>query len=214
MPKDTTYRLLVDNNDPQTKRKLRRYQITWNPAFTSSTSRAYIIGEDTNEQKLSPSFAGVQELVDLGLTNSLILPLNTNIALAQNYSPSIKNKIVKYETLGGNSISTFGEAIRTIALRIRLIKLSGHWEVYYKALEAISYLSANQSRYYGALYLASHDSFGDTIRQDTNSFRYKVTVESLNFDFKSDSNTTVTADLSLIVNRDLSRSSRRNWGRL
>jgi hypothetical protein len=200
-------------------RTMRKYQLAWNPSFFGERSSVYVLGEDirfANGGFLigNPSAffnPNVQSLIDLGVNNGLILPLNTNIALAQEYSPSIKNKVVTYETVGGNSITTFGEAIRQIGLRIRIIRLSETWQVYYKGLEAISHLSGNQSRYYGGLYLTGYDSFGN---DDTRvSYRYKVTIMSLDFNFKSDSNTTLTADLKMVVNQELSKS-RGKWGQL
>lgn len=211
MPQDTAFKLL--ENDPNRNKTLRRYQLSWNPSFVGRNSKAYIIGEDTDVSALDPNVASVQDIVNLGLTNTLIIPLNTNIALAQDYTPKIKNKIVPYETIGGNSITTFGEAIRQLDMRIRIIKLSGHWEIYYKALEALSKLSSDQSRYYGSLYLAGYDSFRDT-RKSNVSYRYKVVVSSLTFNFKSDTNTTVTADLSFLILRDITNSSRKVWGNL
>lgn len=200
-------------------RVLKRYQLSWNPSFYSNqSSSVYVIGEDKNYafngRDVSTNFnftPSSQDMIDLAITRGLILPLNTNIAIAQEYAPSIKNKVVTYETIGGNSITTFGEAIRTIGLRIRIIKLSEMWEVYYKGIEALSYLSANQSSYYGGLYLTGYDSFDD--KNSVISYKYKVTVANLEFGFKSDTNTTITADLKLIVNNDLTRS-RRRWGQL
>lgn len=207
--------------DTQEKRKaITRYQLTWRPAFYSSSSSSYTLGEDIrlsdvspsvqSPNEINPSITNVQDIVDLAITNEIILPLNTNIALAQEYAPSIKNKVVTYETIGGNSITSFGQAIRTLALRIRIIKLSQNWEIYYKGLEALTYLSANQSRYYGSVYLTSYDSFSDNNYEI--SSRYKVTISSLDFSFRSDTNTTVSADLQMFVNQDFSNNIRRNWG--
>lgn len=207
-------------------RVLRKYQLSWNPAFVENgSSSVYILGEDVRfssnptgaSGSRSPSefknVGNVQDIINLGLRSGLILPLNTNIALAQEYAPSIKNKIVTYETVGGNSITTFGEAIKVIGLRIRIIRLGEAWQVYYKGLEAISYLSSNQSRYYGGLYLTGFDSFGKDNKGLSVSYRYKVTIQSLDFNFKSDSTTTLTADLKMFVNQDLTRK-RQNWGQL
>lgn len=207
-------------------RVLRKYQLSWNPSFVDpGSSSVYVLGEDVKFSSNATGASGtsqgseirnvgnVQDIINLGLRNGLVLPLNTNIALAQEYAPSIKNKVVTYETVGGNSITTFGEAIRTIGLRIRIIKLSDAWRVYYKGLEALSYLSANQSKYYGGLYLTGFDSFSGDNRGLSVSHRYKVTVQSLDFNFKSDSTTTLTADLKLFVNQDLTRK-RQNWGQL
>jgi hypothetical protein len=209
----------------QPSRILRKYQLSWNPTFINpGTSSVYVFGESLKLTSNSTGASGtsaassylyvnnLQDIINLGITNGLVLPLNTNLALAQEYAPSIKNKIVTYETIGGNSITTFGEAIKTIGLRIRIIRLGLEWEIYYKGLEAISYLSGNQSRYYGGLYLTGFDSFSG----DSNlavSYRYKVTISSLDFNFKSDSTTTVTADLKMFVNQDLT-TSRQVWGQL
>ena len=203
------------------KKLLRRYQLSWNPSFYSeSNSKVYILGENLifgnggNESADDVvSTYNLQEIIDKGAYNGIVLPLNTNIALAQEYAPSIKNKVVQYETVGGNSITTFGEAIRVLGMRIRIIKLSDAWQSYYKGLEALSYLSSNQARYYGSLYLTGYDSFSDKPNSSTISYRYRVTISTLDFNFKSDSNTTVTADLKMFVNQDLSKF-RRDWGNL
>lgn len=207
-------------------RVLRKYQLSWNPSFTSpGSSSVFILGEDVRFSSGATGASGeaqsrdirnvgnVQDIINLGVRNGLVLPLNTNIALAQEYAPSIKNKIVAYETVGGNSITTFGEAIRNIGLRIRIIRLGTAWQVYYKGLEALSYLSGNQSRYYGGLYLTGFDSFPGDNRGVSVSYRYKVTIQSLDFNFKSDTTTTVTADLKMVVNQDLTKK-RQNWGQL
>jgi hypothetical protein len=209
-----------------TSRVLKKYQLSWNPSFISpESSSVYILGENLRFNSVSTGASGssqglpttsvgnVQDIINLGLKNGLVLPLNTNIALAQEYAPSIKNKVVTYETVGGNSITTFGEAIRTIGLRIRIIRLSNAWEIYYKGLEALSYLSANQSRYYGGLYLTGFDSFAGDLKGLWVNSRYKVTISNLDFNFKSDSTTTLTADLKMFVNQDLT-ISREKWGQL
>lgn len=205
--------------DPQ-KRILRRYQLAWNPAFYGNNSSVYVLGENLRyspggtQSKQDPDTVGsLQDIINLGITNGLVLPLNTNIALAQEYAPSIKNKVVTYETVGGNSITTFGEAIKTIGMRIRIIRLSNAWNIYYKGLEALSYLSGNQTRYYGGLYLTGYDAFPDKADSSIISYRYKVTISSLDFNFKSDNNTTISADLKMFVNQDLTRS-RQVWGNL
>jgi hypothetical protein len=224
MSKDSNFNILKNpprGSSSSAAKTLRRYQLSWNPSFTNSTSKVYVLGENivfsnggtesiqNNEGRvLNPS---LQDIIDLGLSNGIVLPLNTNIALAQEYAPSIKNKVITYETVGGNSITTFGEAIKAIALRIRIIRLSQAWNAYYKGLEALSYLSGNQTRYYGGLYLTGYDAFdGENLNV---SYRYKVTIMSLDFNFKSESNTSVLADLKMVVNQDLSRS-RRKWGQL
>lgn len=237
MSKNTSRQILgnpqLDGSGDASK-TLRKYQLTWNPAFYNKSSSVYVIGEElrylsggikvpTTRRPVSvpglpdygnePSYFSLnpQEFMDLGLQNSIVLPLNTSLALAQEYAPSIKNKVVMYETVGGNSVTTFGEAIRSLGLRIRIIKMGEEWKMYYKGLETLSALSGNQSQYYGGLYLTAFDSFGGDI-QDV-AYRYKVTIMSLDFNFKSDNNTSITADLKLIVNQDLSRR-RSKWGQL
>jgi hypothetical protein len=178
------------------------------------------LGENTTVDRNSsveeyPSIdnsSSLPEIIKLASYNGLVLPLNSNIALAQEYSPSIKNKIVTHETVGGTSITTFGEAIRTVGLRIRIIKLSDLWQIYYKGLEAVTYLSGNQSRYYGSLYLTGYDAFSEDTKKLSVSYRYKVTVADLDFLFKSETNTTINADLKMYVNQDLTRPYRNNWG--
>jgi len=236
MSKNTASNILGNPNldgSSKASRTLRKYQLSWNPSFYTEDSDVYIIGEDLKflnggieartsfRQDPVPGTPDTgqevvfslnpQEFINLGMNNSIVLPLNTNIALAQEYSPSIKNKIVTYETVGGNSITTFGEAIRTLGMRIRIIKMGEQWKMYYKGLETLSYLSANQSRFYGGLYLTAFDSFKGDV--DEVSYRYKVTILSLDLGFRSETNTTVTADLKLIVNQDLSRR-RGKWGQL
>lgn len=201
------------------KKQLKRYQLTWKPSFSNTQSKLYVVGENlavtdfaSSESDLRNAGLDVQGILNLASTNTIMLPINTNIALGQEYSPSIKNKVVTYETVGGNSITTFGEAIRVIGLRIRIIRLSNEWELYYKTLEAFSYLSGNQSRYYGGLYLNGYDYF-DNNRDFKLTNRYRVTISSLDFSFSSEQNTTVAADLKMFVNQDFSKSTRK-WGRL
>jgi hypothetical protein len=211
---------VIPRDTEEKRRLLKRYQLIWKPSFMSRNSFSYVIGENLRYGTVGPGLSSdlrnrnlsVQDLIDLGITNELILPINTNIVLGQEYSPSIKNKVVTYETVGGNSITTFGEAIRSIGMRLRIIRLSNEWELYYKSLEALSYLSGNQSRYYGSVYLNGYDFF-DESNEFSLSNRYKITIYSLDFNFKSDSNTTVSADLKMYVNQDLSRV-RNRWGQL
>jgi hypothetical protein len=163
----------------------------------------------------NPDTLSLDKLVNLGTTTTLILPLNTNIALAEEYSPGIKNRIVEYETLGGNSITTFGQSIKKIGLRIKIIKAGRHWETYYKGLEAMSYLSANQSRYYGSLYLLGYDMFADGTERVVG--RYKVAINSLDFSQRSSENNVVSATLEMSVIYDYGNyaaQKRRIWGAL
>lgn len=214
------------------RREIKRYQLQWKPSFPANRNgdvRIYVMGEkkkylgDTEETAAQTEEVysygyddfSLQEIIRVAYNSTLILPFNSNVAMAQEYTPEYNNKIVKYNTLGGNSVTTFGAGIKTIGLRIRVIKAGRHWESYIKGLEAVAYLSANQARYYGGLYLLAYDAFRDGTQRMAG--RYKVSVQTLSFKQRSDSNTTVDADLQLVVLRDYGhyRSSRnRVWGSL
>lgn len=195
------------------RKQLKRYQLQWKPSFNATKSgdvRIYVIGEklkyvgpnvnDTSEHSYDLTTFPLQEIIRVAYNSTLIIPFNSSIALAQEYTPSYKNKVVQYHTLGGNSVTSFGSAIKKIGLRIRIIKAGDLWQNYVNGLEAVSYLSANQGRYYGGLYLLGYDTFKDGTERMNG--RYKVVVESLDFSHRSDSNTTVDADMQLIVTRD------------
>lgn len=197
------------------KQQLKRYQLQWRPSFPANRNgdaRIYVLGEklkylgDSLEEatKFNEGYDvntfSLQEMIRVAYNSTLILPLNTGIALAQEYSPSYKNKVVQYHTLGGNSITTFGPAIKKLGLRIRIIKAGRNWEVYSKGLEAMAYLSGNQGRFYGGLYLLAFDAFQDGTENMIG--RYKVVVESLDMQHRSDNNTTLNADLQMLVLRD------------
>lgn len=196
------------------RHQLKRYQLQWRPSFPATKSggaRIYVLGEKLkytgeNYEEASKlgsydlTTFGLQEIIRVAYNSTLILPLNSSIALAQEYSPSYKNKIVQQHTLGGNSVTTFGAAIKKLGLRIRIIKAGNLWQNYVNGLEALAYLSANQGRFYGGLYFISYDTFEDGTEKLVG--RYKVTVESLDFQHRSETNTTVSADLQMVVLRD------------
>lgn len=197
------------------RRDLKRYQLQWRPSFNANRSgpvRMYVLGEkvkyvgDTQEgatkypNGYDINTFSLQEIIRVAYNSTLILPFNTSIALAQEYSPVYKNKIVQYHTLGGNSVTTFGPAIKKVGMRIRIIKAGRNWETYAKGLEAMAYLSANQGRFYGGLYLLAYDAYKDGTELMTG--RYKVTVDTLEMTHRSDHNTTVNADLQMVVLRD------------
>lgn len=198
-------------------RHYRRYQLQWRPTFTRAINndkrtehRSYTLGEKM--RRLGPGYDNItehlefdnkisyDEILRVAYNSTLILPFNTGVALAQEYSPSVKNKLVVYNTLGGNSVTTFGQATKRIGLQIRIIKAGKNWEVYYKGLEALAYLSANQGRYFGNLFLIGYDVFDD--RSQALTGRYKVVVDSLEFSQRSDTNTTLAANLQMIVTHD------------
>lgn len=218
------------------KSQLKRYQLMWKPSFPYTRNdsdgprqRMYVIGEKrkyigdtletsgelTESVSQDPDTFSVQEIIRVAYNSTLVIPFNTSIALAQEYTPQIKNKLVKYETLGGNSVTTFGQAIKQIGLRIKIIKAGRLWETYEKGLEAVSYLSANQGRYYGSLYLLGYDMFKDGT--ETLAGRYQVAIDGLNFSHRSSENTTMNADLQMTVIHDYGNyqaQKHRIWGSL
>mgnify|MGYP000677380097 FL=1 len=202
------------------KNTLKRYQLQWKPSF--SAQKTIILGENTeylNESNqrvgTDPNFFSLSTIINSAYDSRLVLPFNTSVALAEEYTPQIKNKVVKYETLGGNSITTFGQAIRQVGLKIKIIKAGRHWEIYEKGLEAMSYLSGNQTRFYGSLYLLCYDLFADGT-EDLAS-RYKVVINRLAFSHRSSENTVLSASLLMSVLHDYghySSQKRRKWGSL
>lgn len=221
-------------SESNSKRELRRYQLKWVPSFPATISgsvRMYVLGEkkkytgeleDINNLKLQseahgqdPNKFSAEEIIRVGYNSILILPFNTSVALAQEYTPSARNKIVEYHTLGGNSITTFGAAIKKVALSIKIIKAGRLWETYVSGLEAMSYLSANQGRYFGSLYLLGYDAFHNGTERFVG--RYKVSVEKLDIQQRSDTTTVATADLQMVVLQDYTHKSstkKRIWGSL
>lgn len=163
----------------------------------------------------SPDSFTLADIVDLANNTTLVLPFNTSVALAQEYTPKINNKVVPYETLGGNTVTTFGQGIRTIGLKVRIIKAGRHWETYYKGLEAMSYLSGNQGRYPGSLYLLGYDTFEDGTQNLAG--RYKVIINNMNLSQKSSETTTIAGTVEMTVLHDYGQyksQKRRVWGAL
>jgi hypothetical protein len=196
--------------------ELTRYQLQWRPSFPSLASggaRIYVIGEKSKyvgenftEGTRTPydeSTFSIPEMARVAFNSMLIIPFNTSIALAQEYTPSVRNKLVEYHTLGGNTVTTFGQGIKRVGLKIKIIKAGKKWEVYERGLETISYLSANQGRFYGGLYLLGYDMFSDGTQKL--GCRYKVVVDSLEFQHRSEHNTTINADLQMLVTHDYSQ---------
>lgn len=213
-------------------REIKRYQLQWQPSFPATINgsvRMYVIGEKkkytgdsqdeanlrAERESQDPDKFSKEEIVRVAYNSTIIIPFNTSVALAQEYTPDVGNKIVEYHSLGGNSVTTFGEAIKKIGLSIKIIKAGRLWETYVSGLEAVTYLSANQGRYFGSLYLLGFDAF----RNGTEKFRgrYKVTVNKLTMQQASQTNTTVSADMQLTVLQDyshLSTHKKRVWGSL
>lgn len=226
---------MAENQAERTRisgREIKRYQLQWQPSFPATVNgavRMYVVGEkkkytgDSQDEanlraerdSQDPDEFSKEEIVRVAYNSTIIIPFNTSVALAQEYTPDVSNKIVEYHSLGGNSVTTFGEAIRKIGLSIKIIKAGRMWETYVSGLEAVTYLSANQGRYFGSLYLLGFDAF----HNGTQNFRgrYKVTVNKLTMQQASQSNTTVSADMQLTVLQDyshLSTHKKRVWGSL
>jgi hypothetical protein len=228
---------------PEANNQLKKYQLQWRPTFPFTPAgetgvRMYVFGDrkvytgqnydSLSEQgALDPQSAQIESIFDdpnvftlpdiikLAQSTTLILPFNTGVALAQEYSPQINNKIVPYETLGGNSVTTFGQGIRRIGLQVRIIKAGRNWETYYKGLEALSYLSGNQGRYPGSLYLLGYDMFSDGTQNLVG--RYKVAINNLDLTQRSSENTSVSGSLDMTVIHDYGQyqsQKRRVWGAL
>jgi len=223
--------------------QLKRYQLQWRPNLPFSPGgdngvRLYIFGEgnvytgtdyenlniqgdlEPNSQAIEgiiddPNIFTLSDVLKLAQDTTLILPFNTGIALAQEYSPKIVNRVIEHETLSANKITTFGQGIRKIGLNIKIIKAGRNWETYYKGLEALSYLSGKREEYYGSLYLLGFDMFADGTQAIAG--KYKVTVSSLNFSQRSSENTVVNANLEMTVLYDYGNyqaQKHRYWGAL
>ncbi|MFA5626215.1 MAG: hypothetical protein WC965_01905 [Thiohalomonadaceae bacterium] len=193
-------------------RNYQRYQLQWRPSFTSGAGRrTYVVGEKTklvgddystlNEYPVSHSDMRFANLLRLAYNSTIILPFNTSVALAQEYAPGVKNKVIQYNTLGGNTVTTFGQGIQKVGLRIKIIKAGENWKDYYDGLKAIHYLSSNQGRFFGSTFLLGYDTFDS---ETTLTARYKVVTDSLDFSYRADTNTTVSADLQMFVSHDYS----------
>lgn len=192
--------------------------------------RTYVLGEKKKlvdvepnpviEHPVDNTTLPFGEIVRVAYNSTLILPFNTSVAMAQEYSPGVKNKIVTYNTLGGNTVTTFGQAVKRIGLRIKIIKAGDNWKVYHNGLEALAYLSANQGRFFGNLFLIGYDAFADVKGGKSDlaiPTRYKVAIESLDFSQRAETNTTLSADLQMYVIHDYSatRSNKSEiWGSL
>lgn len=210
------------------RQHLRRYQLQWQPAFPATISgnvRMYVLGEHTklvgdgyenlDPYRVDPTLFNKEEIIRVGHNSTLILPFNTGVAKAQEYSPKLSNKVIEQLSLGGNTVTTFGEAPKKIGLNVKIIKLGEAWQGYVGGLEAMHYLSSNQGRVYGSLYLLGFDMFKDGTQLYRG--RYKVVMTKLDFHYRSDRNTTVDADVQMIVTRDFSTMSGRHkqpWGAL
>lgn len=212
------------------RRELTRYQLQWQPSFPATINgrtRIYVVGEKkkytgSSQQTATlhpeiesqdPNTFSKEEIIRVGYNSTIILPFNTSIALAQEYTPTISNRLVEYESLGGNTVTTFGEGIKKIGMNIKIIKRSRLWETYVSGLEALTYLSGNQGRFFGALYLIGYDEFHNGAQQYRG--RYKVTIHKLDTQHRSSTNTILSADLQMVVLQDLSMNSgkiRSPWG--
>lgn len=210
----------------------RRYQLQWQPAFPATINgqiRMYVAGEKkkyvgddlATSRMVRPEYAqdynnfSKEEIIRVGHNSTIIIPFNTGVAKAQEYTPQMSNKVIEQLSLGGNTVTSFGESIKKIGLSVKVIKLGRSWEEYISAIEAVSYLSANHGRVYGSLYLMGFDAFHNGVEKYRG--RYKVVVTKHDFQYRSDTNTTVTGDIQMLVTKDMSMVSghhKQPWGAL
>lgn len=199
-----------------------KYSLLWvpsldrNAALVDITTNSAFVGtrHKNSEGKLVEEVT--QDPMDIILSKAnirkFIIPLNSKISTAQEYSPQMPNKLTQYATLGGNSVTVFGEGIKKIGLRVSVIKAGNFWIPYQAGLEAFGKISANPSRYYGSLYLMGFDSTQRALPR-----KYKVVIESLSFSHRSDRNNIMDADISILVVHDFNTPVGRKsgqWGRL
>lgn len=151
----------------------------------------------------------LQTLLSLGNERDITLPFNTSICLAQEYTPQIVNKVASYSTLAGNSVVAFGQGIRKIGLKVTIIKADKFWIPYAAALEAMTIMSGSPTRYLGSLFLHSFD-----ITNPAAARKYKVVVENLTPVHRTDRNTTVDFDMTMLVAYDYSTDRYGRWGKL
>lgn len=207
---------------------LKRFQLVWRSSFTNTTGNSrVVVGEPHPEIYTKPpklfknekynvkhevfpkSIDYVQKYLDLASNHDIIVPFNTNICLAQEYSPQMQNKIAQYSTLAGNSVVAFGQGIRKITLRIAIIKSGSYWIPYTSALEAMTVMSGHPTRYLGSLFLNGFDQ-----SNPSKSRRYKVVVETLNPIHRVDRNTTIDYEMTFVVAYDYSVERYGKWGKL
>jgi len=174
---------------------------------TSVTSRTKNITTQSENMPVEGDF--LQTLLSLGNTHDITLPFNTSICLTQEYTPQITNKIASYATLAGNSVVAFGQGIRKIGMKVTIIKAAPYHIPYTAALEAMTIMSGAPTRYLGGLFLHSFDSANPAAAR-----KYKVVVESLTPVYRSDRNTTIDFDMTLLVAYDYSADRYGRWGRL
>lgn len=209
----------------------KKYQLLWRAGYSdgSSDKNRIVIGSPnlskslTKRTQTSNRLSGLkvesenypvegdflQNLMALGNTNDITLPFNTSICLAQEYTPQITNKVAAYSTLAGNSIVAFGQGIKKIGLKITIIKADKFWIPYAAGLEAMTVMSGNPTRYLGSLFLHGFD-----ITNPAAARKYKVVVESLTPVTRTDKNTTIDFDMTLLVAYDYSSERYDRWGKL
>ena len=215
----------------------QRYQLIWKAGFNNTNNRIVIgspnlqtlltqpkgYNEAANKRSIKAgkpeesvsnvipvnNVDFVQAYLKFANTHDIVIPFNTSICLAQEYSPQITNKIASYSTLGGNSVVSFGQGIKKIGMKISIIKAGAYWIPYNAALEALTVISGQSSRYLGSLFLNGFD-----LANTSKARKYKVVVESLTPSFRSDRNTTIDYDLNMIVVYDYSSERIGKWGKL
>lgn len=189
------------------------YSLLWVPSLDPNadlidiTTNPYFVGA-----KAKDNYDFMKILLEKANIRKIIIPLNSKISSAQEYAPQMPNKVTQYATLGGNSVTVFGEGIKKIGIRMSVVKAGNFWVPYHTGLEAISKISGNPSRYYGSLYLMGFDA-----TQVAKPRKYKVVIESLSFSHRSDKNNIMDADISILVVHDFNTPVGRKsgqWGRL
>lgn len=189
----------------------KTYSLLWVPSLKPD---APLIDVTTNPTIVGSKAVSdpMQVLLEKANVRKIIIPLNSKLSMAQEYAPQLPTKITQYSTLSGNSVTTFGEGIKKIGLRVSVIKIRNFWLPYQVGLEALAKISSNPGRYYGSLYLLGFDATQKSLPR-----KYKVVIESLSFSIRSDRNNIMDADISILVVHDFNTPNGRKvgqWGRL
>ena len=189
------------------------------PLYAGTDSIVYKPRSGTNKQPVKVKVENtliprmgmdyVSTYLNLGHDTIIHFPLNSSMVLAREYGAQSPNRIVQYQTLSGTSVSSFGQGIKKIALKVTIIKAGILWIPYASALEALAELSGNNYRYSGALFLNGFDQ-----SNPGKARRYKVIVDSISNSTSSDTNNIVNYDISFLVTFDYSSSRLGSWGKL
>lgn len=220
------------SSSQQQQKDQKRYQLVWRAGFNENDKRI-VVGsanaasaanqltkpapaffKSKNHQPIhEPNYPQavdyVQKYLEIANTHDIVIPFNTKICIAQEYSPQVQNKVAQYSTLGGNSVVAFGQGIRKISMKILIVKLEPYWVPWAAALEALTVVSGQPSRYLGGLFLHGYDR-SNTVK----SRKYKVVIESLTPIHRADRTTTIDYEMNFIVTYDYSSERYGKWGKL